>query len=84
MPKKNVSIKTSAGLKFLKTREQTGQTFRDWREAKEMNKSTFAALLGVSPSAYQYIESGKYYPNFQVIAVARQLGFDIAELFDLQ
>lgn len=78
------SIETSTGLKFFKTRAETGQVYKRWRTAKGLTKSAFAGHLGLSPNAYFYIESGKYYPNYQTIALSRQIGLDVSDLFDLK
>ena len=76
-------INTGTGPKFTKSKDEVGTIFKEWREDKGQSKTDFARALGLTPHYYHYIEAGKYYPNYPTISIARQIGFDIMQLFDL-
>ncbi len=80
MPK---MLTTETGPKFIKDKSEVGAIFKKWREDKGQTKTDFARALGLTPHYYHYVEAGKYYPNYPTISIARQIGFDIIQLFDL-
>ena len=76
-------INTETGPKFIKDKKDVGLVFQKWREEKNLTKTRFAEALGLTPHYYHYIESGKYYPNYATLSIARQIGLPIFQLFDL-
>jgi transcriptional regulator with XRE-family HTH domain len=80
MPRK---ITMTTGLRFVQTKAETGKVYRRWRKERNLTKSAFSRLLALSPSAYHYIETGKYYPSYETIAITRGLGYDITLLLDV-
>jgi transcriptional regulator with XRE-family HTH domain len=80
MPK---MLNTETGPKFIKSKAEVGSVFERWRKQKGLTKTDFSKALGLTPHYYHYIEAGKYYPNYPTLSIARQIGLDILELFDL-